>query len=100
MVTARQYKVDYGSDVSIGIWIWGVQAGFSGGSLAAGRPWTSLASGRRYPPHVRGHPLYIAANRLITAAWTAYFALAAVVAALTAPWVSIVFIAPTPLLGW
>jgi hypothetical protein len=86
--------------MNIGIWIWGAQAAFSGGSLAAGRPWTSLASGRRYPPHVRVHPLYIAANRRITAAWTAYFALAAVVTAVTSPWVSIAFIAPTPLLGW
>jgi hypothetical protein len=86
--------------VSFGIWIWGVQAAFSGGSLAAGRPWTSLASGRRYPPQVRAHPLYVGANRRITAAWTVYFAVAAVVTAVTAPWVSIAFIAPTPLLGW
>src|SRR4051794_30333239 len=89
-----------GVDVNIGIWVWGVQAACSGGSLAAGRPWTSLASGRRYPQHVRAHPLYISANRRITGAWTAYFALAAVVTAATAPWVSIVFIAPTPVMGW
>jgi hypothetical protein len=84
----------------MGIWIWGVQAAFSGGSLAVGRPWTSLVSGRRYPPHVRAHPLYVSANRRITAAWTVYFALAAVITAVTTPWVSMVFIAPTPLLGW
>ena len=89
-----------GVDVNSGMWVWGVQAAFSGGSLAAGRPWTSLASGRRYPPHVRAHPLYVSANRRITAAWTAYFALAAVVTAVTGPWVSIGFIVPTPLLGW
>jgi hypothetical protein len=59
-----------------------------------------LASGRRYQPQVRAHPLFAQANRRITWAWTAYFAAAAVVAAVIGPWASLALAAPTPLLGW
>ena len=84
----------------MGFWIWGVQAALSAGTLAVGRPWTVYASGRRYPSHVRAHPLFAAANRRITAGWTAYFAAAAVVTGVVGPLASIAFVVPTPLLGW
>ena len=86
--------------MAIAVWIWGVQALASGGSLAARRPWTMLASGRRYQPQVRAHPLFLQANRRITGAWTAYFAAAAVASAAVGPWASLALAAPTPLLGW
>ncbi len=86
--------------ISIGVWIWGAQGAVSLASLLAGRPWTALLSGRRYDEQVRAHPLFTAANRWITGGWTAYFALAATVTALTTPWAGLAFAAPTPLLGW
>jgi hypothetical protein len=86
--------------MSTGVAIWLAQAGASGASLAIGHPWTGLLSRRRYPAHVQAHPLFVEANQVITGAWTAYFAAAAAVTALTGPWMSIVFAAPTPVLGW
>lgn len=86
--------------MAIAVWIWGAQALASAGSLAARRPWTTLASGRRYQSHVRVHPLFAQANRRITWAWTAYFAAAAAASAAIGPWASLALAAPTPLLGW
>jgi putative sterol carrier protein len=80
--------------------IWGVQAAASGASLIAGRPWTSLVSGRQFTPEVRAHPLFAAANRRVTMGWTLYFGLAAVVSFAAGPMWSLVLAAPTPLLGW
>lgn len=70
--------------MDVASWIWGLQAVASCGSLAARRPWTALASGRRYPPQVRAHPLFAVSNRRITTAWTLYFAAAATVTAAAA----------------
>jgi putative sterol carrier protein len=86
--------------VSIGVWIWGAQGAASLASLLAGRPWTALLSGRRYDQQVRAHPVFQETNRWITVGWTAYFALAATVTALTTPWSGLAFALPTPLLGW
>jgi putative sterol carrier protein len=84
----------------VGTWVWGVSALASVGTLVMGRPWTALLSGRRYDQQVRAHPYFVAANMWITAGWTAYFTLAAVVTALTIPWSALAFSVPTPLLGW
>jgi putative sterol carrier protein len=86
--------------MNVAVWIWSAQMSASVGSVAVGRPWTALVSGRRYPPQVRAHPLFAAANRRITAVWAAYFAVAAIVSAFTAPWTSLLFAAPTPALAW
>jgi putative sterol carrier protein len=86
--------------MSIGAWIWLAQAAGSGGSLAVGHPWTALLSRRRYPDHVRAHPLFVEANQVITGGWTGYFAAAAIVTALVGSWTAIAFTVPTPVLGW
>jgi putative sterol carrier protein len=86
--------------MNIGAWTWIALALLSGASLGLGHPWTSLLSHNRFPDQVRRHPLFREANQVITAVWTAYFAVAGVVAALTGPWTSIALSVPTPLLGW
>jgi putative sterol carrier protein len=86
--------------ISIGVWIWSAQAAASAASLLIGRPWTALLSGRRYDDQVRVHPVFSDANRWITGGWTVYFALAALVTALTTPWSALAFAVPTPLLAW
>ena len=88
--------------ISIGVWIWGAQGAVSLASLLAGpavdRP---CSAARRYDEQVRAHPLFTAANRGGSpGGWTAYFALAATVTALTTPWSGLAFALPTPLLGW
>jgi hypothetical protein len=83
-----------------GALIWGALAAVSAVSLVLRHPWTALLSARRYPAQVRAHPLYQEANMIITAAWTAYYALAAVTTAVTVPIAGLLWIVPTPLLGW
>jgi putative sterol carrier protein len=85
--------------MSVGAWVWGLECIASVLTLLFGRPWTALLSGRRYGEEVRAHPYFTEANMWITGAWTLYFALAASVTVLTAPWVALVFVGPTPLLG-
>src|SRR5437016_4884825 len=63
-------------------------------------PWTALLSRRRYPDHIRAHPLFAEANLVITGAWTVYFTAAAAATALAGSWMAIAFTVPTPLLGW
>jgi SCP-2 sterol transfer family len=86
--------------MSVGAWVWGIESIASVVTLLFGRPWTALLGGRRYSEAVRAHPYFTEANMWITGAWTLYFALAASVTALTAAWVGVVFVGPTPLLGW
>ena len=83
-----------------GALIWGAWAFLSCMTLGLRRPWTALLAGRRYHPQVRSHPLFRAANMVITGAWTVYFTLAAVTTALTTASVALLWAAPTPLLGW
>jgi len=85
---------------SAGVWVWLGQAVASGVTIAIGRPWTALLSRSRYPEQVRHHVLFAQANRMITAGWTSYFALAALITGLTVPWAALAFAAPTPILGW
>ena len=86
--------------MSTGVLIWGAEAGVSALSLVLRRPWTELLSRRRYPDHVRAHPFFAEANRLITGGWTLYFAAAAVTTWALGSWASIPFLALTPVGGW
>jgi len=81
-------------------WIWMGLAVASGASFVFGQPWTGFLSARRYTASVRAHPLFTEANQVITAAWTTYFAIAALATALSNVWTSTGFAAAAPFLGW
>src|SRR5205807_7163401 len=83
----------------VAAWVWFGQAVGSGATLAVRRPWTGALAARRYEPEVRRHPWFTQANELITGGWTLYFVVAGLVTALTASWVGLVLVAPTPLLA-
>jgi hypothetical protein len=83
--------------MSPGVWIWGGLAAASGISLALGRPWTRATATRRYPEAVRALPAYSYSHLVITAGWTAYFVLAALVSALVPSWAAPILAAPAPL---
>src|SRR5258708_1531544 len=67
---------------------WAVPALASLVSLLIRRPWTAIPARRRQPRAFWSMPVFHETNMLLTAAWTGYFALAALVT-LAAPWVSV-----------
>jgi hypothetical protein len=93
--------MDYveGGDLMIGAAIWGGLAVASATTLAARRPWTEALARKRQPAEVRALPIFRETNLVITGAWTAYFALAAAVSAVSPGWMSWALSIPTPLLG-
>jgi putative sterol carrier protein len=84
----------------MGAWIWAALASGSAVSLGLRRPWTSYLSRGRYPEQVRAHPLFREANQVLTAGWTCYLGVAAVLSTLGPTWVPIALSVPTPVLGW
>jgi putative sterol carrier protein len=85
---------------TMGAWIWSALAVGSAVSLGLGRPWTSYLSRGRYPEQVRAHRWFREVNQVITAGWTVYFGVSAVLSMLGPAWVSIALSVPTPVLGW
>ena len=55
------------------------------------RPWTLRLARRNTPPEVWGTPLFLETNMVLSGAWSALYAVAAVLAASAPLWVNLAF---------
>jgi hypothetical protein len=68
---------------------WAIPAAVSVVSLLVRKPWTLIPARRHQPPEFWSLPVFHEANMVITAMWTAYFAVAATIT-WRVPWMSLV----------
>jgi hypothetical protein len=83
----------------VGFVIWGTFAVASAASLTVRRPWTEILARRRNSPEVASLPVFRKANAMITAGWTAFFALASVLSLVVPPWGAWMFTMAVPLIA-
>lgn len=85
--------------MEVGVWIFGLLALASLGSVVAKRPWTAVLARRHNPPEVWSTDLFRETNMLISGGWALLFAGAACLAALAPLWPNLVYGALLVLLG-
>ena len=83
----------------LGTLLFGAVGLLSGATVVARRPWTAVLSRRRYPADMQADPIFAETNRVITAGWTLYFAVAALACATGPGWLTALFAAGTGLCG-